>query len=36
LNGKRHGVFITYKENGEEEFYGSFENGELLESNYGF
>jgi hypothetical protein len=36
FDGKRHGDFIIYKENGEEDFYGSFENGELLENNYGF
>ena len=36
VDGKRHGDFIIYKENGEEEYYGTFENGELLETNYGF
>ena len=36
VDGKRHGDFIIYKESGEEEFYGAFENGDLLETNYGF
>ena len=36
VDGKRHGDFIIYKESGEEEFYGTFENGDLLETNYGF
>jgi antitoxin component YwqK of YwqJK toxin-antitoxin module len=36
MDGKRHGDFIIYKENGEEDFYGSYENDELLENNYGF
>ena len=36
VDGKKYGGFIIYKENGEEDFYGSFENGELLENNYGF
>ena len=36
IDGKRHGDFTTFKENGEEEFYGVFENGDLVETNYGF
>ena len=36
VDGKRHGDFIIYKESGEEEYYGTFENGDLLETNYGF
>ena len=36
VDGKRHGDFIIYRESGEEEFYGTFENGDLLETNYGF
>ena len=36
VDGKKHGGFIIYKENGEEDFFGTFENGELLETNYGF
>ena len=36
VDGKRHGDFTIYKENGEEEFYGVFENGDFLETNYGF
>mgnify|MGYP006148330799 CR=1 FL=1 len=36
IDGNRHGDFTTFKENGEEEFYGVFENGDLLETNYGF
>ena len=36
VDGKRHGEFKIYKESGEEEYYGIFENGELLETNYGF
>ena len=36
VDGKKHGGFVIYKENGAEEFYGNFENGELLETNYGF
>jgi hypothetical protein len=36
VDGKKHGDFIIYKEIGEEEFYGTFENGDLLETNYGF
>ena len=36
VDGKRHGDFTIFKENGEEEFYGVFENGDFLETNYGF
>ena len=36
VDGKKHGDFVIYKESGEEEFYGTFENGDLLETNYGF
>ena len=36
VDGKKHGCFIIYKENGEEEIFGTFENDELLETNYGF
>jgi hypothetical protein len=36
VDEKSHGDFIIYKESGEEEFYGTFENDDLLETNYGF
>ena len=36
LDGKRHGDFAIYMENGEENFYGTFENGDLIDTNYGF
>ena len=36
VDGKKHGDFMIFKENGEEEFFGTFENGELLQINYGF
>jgi antitoxin component YwqK of YwqJK toxin-antitoxin module len=34
--GKRQSDFIIYKESGEEEFFGTFKNDDLLETNYGF
>jgi antitoxin component YwqK of YwqJK toxin-antitoxin module len=36
VDGKKHGDFIICKEKGEEEFFGTFENGELLATNYVF
>jgi hypothetical protein len=36
VDGEKYGGFIINKENVEEEFFGTFENGELLETNYGF
>ena len=36
VDGKRHGDFTIFNDKGEEEFYGVYENGDLLETNYGF
>jgi hypothetical protein len=34
--GKKNGAFTIFKKNREEEFYGIFKNGKLLETNFGF
>ena len=36
VDGKRHGDFIIFNDDEEEEFYGVYENGDLIQTNYGF